>query len=206
MQSKPSSDTSDSNSDVESTSATFTNGNVAGNATEGGNECDDDFKFCTRRRCIFLTISIGGALIVALSLILTNDPNPLNYFIPVDPSGRKEATRWDATSGLYLTVENACDETWYPIVEQTIEDWNQSDAVTLQTTRIEYDYDCEPRNGRLKVCNGDYGDTDWHGINIALIDKTRNVIVHSVSKLNDRLNKNDDAKRYISCHENGHGT
>ena len=111
----------------------------------------------------------------------------------------------DATSGLYLMVENACDDAWYPIVEQTIVDWNESDAVTLQTTRVEYEYDCEPRNGRLKVCNGDYGETDWHGINIALIDKTRKVIVHSVSKLNDRFNKNDDAKRYISCHENGHG-
>ena len=162
-------------------------------------------KFCNLRRCICLSILIGGATIVATSLIITNDPNPLNYFVQIDPPGTSEASRWDAISGLSLVVENAVDDTWYDIVESNIQDWNQSDAVTLTSVKIPYEYDCEPRNGRLKICNGDYGDTDWHGINIALVDNTRDLIVHSISKLNDRMNASPESRAYITCHEQGHG-
>jgi hypothetical protein len=142
---------------------------------------------------------------IGVSLIMTNDPNPLNYFIPVDPPGASEATRWDATRGLFLTVEIATDDLWVPFVEQSVLDWNQSQGVILNSIRVPHDPTCSPSSGRLKVCNDDYGETPWHGINIILLDQLSNTTIHSVSKLNDRHNTDAARRTYIACHENGHG-
>lgn len=160
-----------------------------------------------RRRCsciIFSSILVIGAA-VGISLILTNNPNPFDYFIPVDPPGAKEATRWDATEGLFLTIDIATDDVWAPIAEQNILVWNQSEAVVLKANRVPHDPACSPSRGRLKVCNDDYGETPWHGINIILQDQVSNTTIHSISKLNDRYNTNAASRRYIVCHENGHG-
>jgi hypothetical protein len=166
---------------------------------------DNDHVFCTKCRCIVLSMIVGIGVTVGASLIFTNSANPLDYWIPVDPPGAQEATRWDATEGLYLQVEIATDDVWAPIAEQSIIDWNQSEAVILTTRRVAHDPDCTPVNGRLKVCNDDYGDTSWYGINIMLVDKVTNVPVHSISKLNDRHNTDAAQRKYIACHENGHG-
>ena len=99
---------------------------------------------------------IGGA-VAGLSVALTGDPNPANYFIPIDPPGEKEAVRWDADAGLYLTVENACDDSWASYFDASILEWNKTEALILKTQRVPYDEKCSPRRGRLKVCNGNYG-------------------------------------------------
>jgi len=162
-------------------------------------------RFCTRCKCLIVSAFVLVGLAVGASLILTDSPNPLDYFIPVDPPGAKEATRWDATKGLYLRVEIATDDVWAPIAEQSILDWNESEAVVLTTVRVAHDPECSPVNGRLKVCNDDYGETPWHGINLAFVDKSTNLTIHSVSKLNDRYNTDAASRAYIACHENGHG-
>lgn len=152
-----------------------------------------------------MTVILGLAVTVSSYLIITDSANPLDYFMPADPPGAGAATRWDAMAGLYLQVDNACDGTWADIVDQSILAWNASDAVILTTQRVAYDMDCTPVNGRLKVCNGDYGETDWHGINIMVVDRSTELAVNSISKLNDRYNTNDDERLYTACHENGHG-
>jgi len=162
--------------------------------------------FCSRIKCIAFFIFIGIGVIVGLSLILTGRANPVSYFVPVDPPGKSEANRWDATAGLTLMVENACTDDWNPFFEASIKAWNETDALNLKTSRVSVDPQCSPRNGRLKVCNSDYGDTPWHGINIILIDKFEGTIVHSTSQLNDRFMDDDADRTYLMCHENGHGT
>eukprot|EP00529_Nitzschia_sp_RCC80_P021107 CAMPEP_0113488848 /NCGR_PEP_ID=MMETSP0014_2-20120614/26229_1 /TAXON_ID=2857 /ORGANISM="Nitzschia sp." /LENGTH=380 /DNA_ID=CAMNT_0000382575 /DNA_START=175 /DNA_END=1317 /DNA_ORIENTATION=+ /assembly_acc=CAM_ASM_000159 len=161
--------------------------------------------FCNKCRCISISLIVLIGVSVGLSLILTGNANPLNYFIPVDPPGASAANRWDASSGLTLVVESAVDESWAPIVDQTLQAWDVSEGISLEVQRVAYDFDCSPTNGRLKVCNGDYGETPWHGVNIKLVDHATNLTVHSASKLNDRYNDNFEEKLYIACHEVGHG-
>jgi hypothetical protein len=128
--------------------------------------------------------------------LLTHLQQPRDYFVPIDPPGKTEAIRWNAYAGLYLTVENACDDSWTPFFEQSFSDWNETEALILSSRRVPYDADCEPSEGRLKVCNGDYGKTDWRGINNAVISVSTGYVVYSVSKLNDFHLKTDDDKLY----------
>ena len=150
------------------------------------------------RKClclVFFAILLGAAA-AGLSIAFTGDPNPANYFVPVDPPGATEAVRWDATSGLYLTVENACDETWTPYFEQSILEWNETEALILKSERVLYDSECNPSRGRLKVCNGDYGLTEWKGLNTAVVSATTGTVVYSVSQLNDYHLQTDDDRAY----------
>ena len=197
-------DTSDGSSDDLNQSQGIT---IQPSCEESDNEenIDKSSKFCTRCRCAIITILVVVGASIGISLIMTNDPNPLNYFIPVDPPGAKEATRWDASRGLFLRVEIATDDLWAPIVEQSILDWNQSAAVILRTSRVPHDPACSPSSRALKICNDDYGETPWHGINVILQDQLTNTTIHSMSKLNDRYNTNNAERIYIACHENGHG-
>lgn len=54
--------------------------------------------------------------------------------------------------------------------------------------------------GKIKVCNGDYGETKWRGINI--IDFANGFMSYSTAKMNEYyLNYDgDDAKQYTMCH------
>jgi predicted Zn-dependent protease with MMP-like domain len=57
----------------------------------------------------------------------------------------------------------------------------------------------------VKVCNGDYGDLKWRGINQAVLDK-EGFITACAARMNDfyLANEQDDAKQYTMCHEVGH--
>lgn len=159
----------------------------------------DSSCFSLTRRCVCIVASLVsiGATIAGLSVAFTGSPNPANYFIPVDPPGAKEALRWDAMAGLHLTVENACDESWTPFFDRSIQDWNKTEALILKTQRVSHESStCEPSRGRLKVCNGDYGLTEWKGLNTAVMSAATGYVVYSVSKLNDFHLKTDDDKAY----------
>ena len=162
-------------------------------------EGQDDARCCSLgKRCVRLgglLLLVGGA-VAGLSVALTGDPNPANYFVPIDPPGLKEAVRWDATAGLYLTLENACDDSWTPFFDQSLLHWNETNSLILRSERVPYDKNCDPSRGRLKVCNGDYGNTDWRGINTAVISASTGFVEYSVSKLNDYHLKTDDDKAY----------
>lgn len=131
-----------------------------------------------------------------LSVAFTGNPDPRDFFAPVDPPGASEAIRWDALAGLYLTVENACDESWTPFFDQSLLDWNETEALILTSQRVAHDVECNPTSGRLKVCNGDYGNTDWRGINNAVISVSTGYVVYSTSRLNDYHAKSDDDRLY----------
>jgi hypothetical protein len=144
-------------------------------------------------RTIFGVLFVTG-LAVGLSYIWTGSPNPADYFVPVDPPGLTEAIRWDAESGLDLLVENACDDTWTASFDRTIVDWEQTDALSLTTQKVPHDPDCSARFGALKACNGDYGKTNWRGINTSVL--RNDLIAYSTSKLNDFHLKTADEKLY----------
>ena len=83
-------------------------------------------------------------------------------------------------------------------------DNGEPDAVSFIVERVN-DPQCKAVMGAMIVCNDDYGNTDWRGINEFV---TQNgYIIYSTAKLNDRFlsGANNDLRTYVCCHEIGHG-
>lgn len=140
-------------------------------------------------------------------LALTGAPSPHLIFVQEDPPGLEETNRWTTNRqrGLELFVMNSCEDRWTPIFDEYIAAWDSGtpDALTLTTRKFPHDPECSESPGRAKVCNGNYGETNWRGLNTVFI---RNGFVqHSVAKLNDfHLDReSENQKRYTMCHELG---
>ncbi|KAL7554251.1 hypothetical protein ACHAWF_017672 [Thalassiosira exigua] len=139
------------------------------------------------------------------------DSNPHGGDTPYDFS------TWDtkvagknACTGLELAIVDKLDDKWTPYFEQAVADWEggEPDVLTLNVRKDSFYQEfggCDALQGVLVVCNGDYGNTDWVGINHAVIQLGH--IVSSVAKMNDYvLDKlGDAAKQWTMCHELGHG-
>jgi hypothetical protein len=128
----------------------------------------------------------------------------------VSPENPEDAYRWwGPGTGLELYVLNALDDNWQSEFETSLQEWEigAPDSLTLTTRRADYDFECEPLNGILKVCNGDYGETEWKGLNTVLLDFERKWIYSSTAKMNEfYLSGASSAQRaYTMCHELGHG-
>lgn len=121
------------------------------------------------------------------------------------------AIGWANTgNGLQLDVVNACSDEWQPYVQTAIANWDNGypvDSLTLYASRDAYDASCETVTGKLKICNGDYGDTRWRGLNEVLMSPRQGTIVASTARLNEfYLNYESEAQKlYTCCHELGHG-
>ena len=117
---------------------------------------------------------------------------------------------WDNEGeGLKLTVVNNLNSQWHDIFYQSVAQWDDGspDSMTLVIEEGQPDTECAPVDGILKVCDGDYGETDWKGINTVLIDD-RNVILASAARMNEFfLPETSDVseREYTMCHEIGHG-
>mmetsp|Transcript_21186 Transcript_21186/g.60491 ORF Transcript_21186/g.60491 Transcript_21186/m.60491 type:complete len:373 (+) Transcript_21186:383-1501(+) len=131
----------------------------------------------------------------------------------VDPFvGDNSTSPWGQTTegvgGLSLELQNALQDTWINEFEKAVRDWDNGnpDALTLTTKKIEVDQVCTQVRGVMKVCNGNYGDTGWLGINEMALNG-QGVIQSSVAKMNEYylLNASPEARQYTMCHEIGHG-
>ena len=126
---------------------------------------------------------------------------------PYNATTPEEANRWDHTngrSGLQLQIVNALEDSWTPYFERAVSEWDNGDpdVLTLSTSRGSYpDVECAPIEGVMKVCNGDYGQTGWKGINEVLLQF--NKIVSSSAKMNEYYlyGAGDAHKQYTMCHE-----
>jgi hypothetical protein len=133
-------------------------------------------------------------------------PN-MNLFNKEDPHmGQPHAWSFANGQGLNLTIINALDLEWYPFFDLAVSQWDNGtpDSLTLSTQIIDPDYSCSSVDGVLKMCNGDYGNTDWKGINKILLKDGK--IVSSSGRMNEnyfRQTKGDNAddKQYTMCHE-----
>ena len=108
-----------------------------------------------------------------------------------------------SNGGLHLTLRNALDDTWQQEFEDAISDWEESPALTLDPQRVEVDHDCNRVDGVMVVCNANFGETGWAGINENEISGEG--IMSSVAKMNEYYlrNANYDHRRYTMCHEVG---
>jgi hypothetical protein len=111
--------------------------------------------------------------------------------------------RTGGNNGLSLTIINALDEEWQELFTLVVNDWDSGspDALTLSTIRVSPEFECRPENGALKVCNGNYGETNWRGINTVLLDN--GVIYSSVARMNEFYLQNATLaqRRYTLCHD-----
>lgn len=146
---------------------------------------------------IFILVAGRGDL-SNLPGVFDNDP-----FGGTNPS---DASKWKTKGGgLQLEVVNAMQEQWWNNFNLALDEWDAGtpDALTLTRSIAEYDYNCSPIQGKMKVCNGDYGDTRWKGINQLLL--SGGWIVSSTAKMNEFYLSGASAaqRQYTTCHEIG---
>ena len=121
------------------------------------------------------------------------------------------AIRWASNGrGLDLEILNALEEKWYAVFNEAVANWDVGapiDSLTLTTKKVDYDMVCTPVPQTLKVCNGNYGNTRWRGLNEVLLNRRTNVIVSSTAKMNEYYlaDESYDQWLYTMCHEMGHG-
>jgi hypothetical protein len=133
------------------------------------------------------------------------DPDQFRNEDPFNSANIEDANLWKTKGGvgLGLVVVNALDTIWQPYFFKAVDQWNSGtpDTLTLTTEIAEPDSACTAINGKLKVCNGNYGETSWRGINKILLEN--NWIYSSAARMNEfYTSSNDGAQRqYTMCHE-----
>jgi len=139
------------------------------------------------------------------------DADWMNGFNEDPYVGDDTANTWRTEGyGLTLELQNALDDMWQTEFEVAVEDWQESEVLTLTTSSVTVDHTCTQVRGVMKVCNGNYGNTGWLGIN-EIITESRGDgpmwIVSSVAKMNEHylLNAPYEKRQYTMCHEIGHG-
>jgi hypothetical protein len=129
-----------------------------------------------------------------------------------DPrEGNASQVSWPSQGGqgIALEVLNAADESWDKWIELTVSDWDHGDSnidpLSLTITRVERDINCTQVEGKIKLCNGDYGETQWRGLNDLVFIVQTSQIVSSAARLNEWYlqKESDDQKLYTVCHELG---
>jgi len=101
------------------------------------------------------------------------------------------------------------DDDWHEYFDIAVQDWDNGtpDSLTLSTKLDTPDSQCSPVDGVMKVCNGNYGETGWKGINeVSFQGRT---ILASVAKMNEAYfegsQDSENKRQYTMCHEIGHG-
>jgi len=179
---------------------------------------------CTTMRLCSYVIPIVLIIASSIGLIIATGngnkitPNALQKIVPTldqndlnDPfSGNPdEVPKWDngGTGGLDVVLQNALQDEWQVVFELAVADWDfgNPDAVSITKERVPYEKDCKPESGKVKVCNGDYGETKWRGINSAVVSGA-GFITSSAAKMNEFYLEFDveGTKQYTMCHEIGH--
>lgn len=151
----------------------------------GWYSCDAPCHSTTIQIVIYMFV-VSAITVMALSVVFyeSNVPEKISSDHGI---GMNETVQWESkgNNGLDLVVENALDDRWEPYFDEYIALWGngEPDSLSLTTQRVSADSSCSPSFGRLKVCNDNYGLTDWKGMNLNLVKD--GYIVFGVSKMND---------------------
>lgn len=187
--------------------------NRRGNGTTSGRSSG-----CRRcMRCVIMLTIIGAA--AGLCIYFFGGVQNVGDFIPdldqfkeEDPFNNaniEDANLWRTRdkAGLELTVVNALEERWDTYFTTAISQWDAGspDTLTLTVEDATPDSTCTAIDGKLKVCNGNYGATNWRGINKILLEN--GWIYSSAARMNEYYvtDNDDDQRQYTMCHEIGHG-
>jgi hypothetical protein len=166
--------------------------------------------------CVIATVIITAVLVTVLMVVGGRTGLGL---IGISPSFAQTDPFFNATKvipwqqptkgrgGLTLNVVNSLDTKWQTEFQKAVAQWDNGspDALTLSTAEISPDSTCGQIMGKLKVCNGNYGSTQWLGINEQLIQG--GWMISSAARMNDYYldNAMESQRQYTMCHEIGHG-
>jgi hypothetical protein len=164
---------------------------------------------CFKRiTCVVFVLAVAIIGAVALSFAFGGPGTAASWFGKGHPPNINGTELWDvpAHQGLTLELLNALEDKWTPIFDDRVALWDSGtpDALTLTTSKVTYDFGCTSVDGKVKVCNGNYGATDWKGLTTTFL--YNDFIQHAVATMNDYFldNENDASKYYTMCHELGH--
>lgn len=126
----------------------------------------------------------------------------------IDPNGGLDAPHWPVDGdGLRVIIINALSDDWKTAFDLSVADWNfgMPDAVEITEEKGTYNRNCDAPDEKVIVCNGDYGDSKWRGVNEAMLDP-RGDIISSTAKMNEYYLSTMPAGawQYTMCHEIGH--
>ena len=102
-------------------------------------------------------------------------------------------------------------KSWERYFTKALGQWNKSDVVRGKSVRGSTNPNqCNPKNGTVQVCNGNYGaNTGWLGL--TKISYKGNQITEATTQINDsyfsqaQYRNSKAAKQHTMCHELGHG-
>ena len=117
---------------------------------------------------------------------------------------------WNRNSSnpINIRYKDNLSANWKPFLKFAATEWSKSNVVKLSVLEQKRTTDCNPIDGYVVVCNGDYGKTDWLGLaRIWIMDNKH--IVKGTIQINDYYFKmpyfNTTAeKNHVLCHEVGH--
>jgi predicted Zn-dependent protease len=140
---------------------------------------------------------------------------PLASTTPTSASTTPNSFHW-ARKQNQFTVQavNNVDGVWKGMLRNVISDWNKSDTVTIKDVSGSHQrsQDCDPTNGKIEVCNWNYGTQDgWLGLTRLFFDRSGDHVESATVQMNDSFfnqrngkYNDDDARRHTMCHEMGH--
>jgi hypothetical protein len=159
--------------------------------------------------------------------VIPDVPKIINFgdLFQFDPfKGKKDVNHWpNAGTGFHLTLLNALEPEWNQYFYKSITQWDngEPDTMTLYTdTRPYPQHNCTTEEGYLKVCNGNYGATQWVGATALLMNGKNGNITSAYAKMNEYyiFSRNGSIpiygtnetnlhfhRQYTMCHEVGHG-
>lgn len=165
-------------------------------------------KLCSCCATLLLSVALTALLFYFFvgKDTLNMSPDEFRAEDPFNNANKEDANLWDTPKGdmgLELSIINALDSNWHDSFYLAVDQWDAGtpDALTLDTEVWEPESVCKPETGKLKVCNGDYGETNWRGINKVMLEN--GLIYSSAARMNDYYSddKNLAQKQYTMCHE-----
>jgi len=161
---------------------------------------------------IIIVASVGMIYATGNGDVITDTIDNLiptfNNFDILDPFRGDDAPHWPQQGdGLRLTIINALSDEWQTSFTLATSDWSLGDPDAIEITEEKgiHDPNCEAPDGKVVVCNGNYGDSNWRGVNEAMLDP-RGEMLSSSARMNEfyLLNMGRGAWQYTMCHEIGH--
>ena len=105
-----------------------------------------------------------------------------------------------------MAERNALSEEWQTTFYLATADWSTGDpnAVEITEEAGTPTSECEAPEGKVIVCNGDYGDSKWRGVNESMLNP-RGLMISSTARMNEFYlsSMGKGAWQYTMCHEIG---
>ena len=105
------------------------------------------------------------------------------------------------------SVVNGGVSDWEDEFSLAMDVWSESSVIDLvlvgkETGSASLRKECPREEGKIRVCNSDYGDTGWAGLATTVFMGDH--VIDSTVKLNDHYTMGDNERKHVACHELGH--